>query len=70
MILSLNTAEGTLEIDAPTSTLWVRLPDDALNSVGARDYVFDIELVNATAVDAICSSESVLTVLSEVTTSV
>ena len=42
----------------------------SLDAVPARDYVFDIELVHATAVDAICSAESVLTVLPEVTTSV
>lgn len=69
-ILALNTTDGTLEIDDATSTVWIRLEDDALDAVAARDYVFDIELVSATAVDAICSAESVLTVLPEVTTSV
>lgn len=69
VILALNTTNGTLEIEEATSTVWIRLPDDALDTVSARDYVFDIELVHATAVDAICSAESVLTVLPEVTTS-
>jgi len=45
VILALNTTDGTLEIDAATSTVWIRLPDDALDTVSARDYVFDIELV-------------------------
>ncbi len=70
VILALNTTNGTLEIEEATSTVWIRLPDDALDTVSARDYVFDIELVHATAVDAICSAESALTVLPEVTTSV
>jgi hypothetical protein len=69
VIMALNTTDGTLEIEDSTSTVWIRLEDDALDAVAARDYVFDIELVNATAVDAICSAESVLTVLPEVTTS-
>lgn len=69
-ILALNTPDGTLEIDDATSTVWIRLDNDALDGLTARDYVFDIELVHATAVDAICSAESVLTVLPEVTTSV
>ena len=70
VILALSTTAGTIEIEAETSTVWIRLPDDALDTVSARDYVFDIELVSATAVDAICSADSVLTVLQEVTTSV
>ena len=70
VILALNTTDGTLEIEDATSTVWIRLEDDALDAVAARDYVFDIELVSATAVDAICSAESVLTVQPEVTTSV
>lgn len=70
VILALNTTDATLEIDAATSTVWISLEDDSLDAVPARDYVFDIELVHATAVDAICSAESVLTVLPEVTTSV
>lgn len=70
VILALNTTDGTLEIDDTTSTVWIRLEDDALDAVSAREYVFDIELVSATAVDAICSAESVFEVLPEVTTSV
>jgi hypothetical protein len=69
VILALNTTDGTLEIEETTSTVWIRLDDDALDGLTARDYVFDIELAHATAVDAICSAESVLTVLPEVTTS-
>jgi len=71
VILALNTTGGTLEIDAATSTVWIRLDDTSLDSVAARrDYVFDLELVSASAVDAICSADSVLEVLPEVTTSV
>ncbi len=70
VILALNTTGGTLEIDAATSTVWIRLDDTSLDAVAARDYVFDLELVSASAVDAICSADSVLEVLPEVTTSV
>lgn len=70
VILALNTTGGTLEIDAATSTVWIRLDDASLDAVAARDYVFDLELVSASAVDAICSADSVLEVLPEVTTSV
>lgn len=70
VILALNTAGGTLEIEAATSTVWIRLDDTSLDAVAARDYVFDLELVSASAVDAICSADSVLEVLPEVTTSV
>lgn len=70
VVLALNTAAGMLEIEDATSTLWIRLADDALDTISARDYVFDIELVGATAVDALCSADSMLTVLPEVTTSV
>lgn len=70
VILALNTTGGTLEIDAATSTVWIRLDDTSLDAVAARGYVFDLELVSASAVDAICSADSVLEVLPEVTTSV
>lgn len=67
--LALNTTDGTLEIEASTSSVWIRLDDTALAALPAREYVFDIELISATAVDAICSAESVFEVLPEVTTS-
>ena len=68
--LALNTTDGTLEIEAATHSVWIRLDDTDLAALPARDYVFDIELISATAVDAICSAESVFEVLPEVTTSV
>lgn len=68
--LALNTANGTLEIEAATHSVWIRLDDTDLASLPAREYVFDIELISATAVDAICSAESVFEALPEVTTSV
>ena len=68
--LALNTTDGTLEIEAATHSVWIRLDDTDLAALPARDYVFDIELISATAVDAICSAESVFEVLPEVTISV
>ena len=68
--LALNTTDGTLEIEAATHSVLIRLDDTDLAALPARDYVFDIELISATAVDAICSAESVFEVLPEVTTSV
>ncbi|HNG55298.1 MAG TPA: hypothetical protein PLR85_18075 [Nitrospira sp.] len=67
--LALNTENGTLEIDSSTHSVWIRLNDTHLAALPAMEYVFDIELVSATAVDAICSADSVLDVLPEVTTS-
>jgi len=69
VILALSTTAGTLEIDAATSTVWIRLTAADLEAISSRDYVTDIELVHATAVDAICSADSVMSVLPEVTTS-
>lgn len=68
--LALNTTAGTLEIDAAANAVWIRLGETDIVSLVARKYVFDIELISATAVDAICSAESVFEVLPEVTTSV
>ena len=70
-VLSLHTDDGTLEIDAASSSVWVRLPETALSDAGvsARDYYFDIELIRADGVDAICAATSTVTVLSEITTS-
>ena len=68
--LALNTTDGTLEIEAATHSVWIRLDDTDLAALPAREYVFDIELISATTVDAICSADSVFEVLPEVTTSV
>ena len=68
--LALSTAAGTLEIDAAAYTLWIRLDESDIAALSAREYVFDIELVSPTAIDAVCSADSVFEVLPEVTTSV
>lgn len=67
--LALDTASGTLDIDAPTNTLFIRLDATALDALSVREYVFDIELIRSSGVDAICSAESVFEVLPEITTS-
>lgn len=67
--LSLKTTNGMLAIDAATSTVWIHLSAADISSLVARDYVFDIELIRAGGIDAICSAESVFSVLPEVTTS-
>lgn len=69
--LSLHTDDGTLEIDAAASSVWIRLSETVLSeaSVSARDYYFDIELIRANGVDAICAATSTVTVLPEITTS-
>lgn len=66
--VSLSTAAGTMEIDAYNNAVWIHLGESTLSGVPARDYVFDIELVRIGGVDAICSAESTITVLPEVTT--
>ena len=70
-VLSLHTDDGTLEIDAASSSVWIRLPATALSDAGVppRDYYFDIELIRADGVDAICAATSTVTVLPEITTS-
>jgi len=67
--LALSTAAGTLDIDAAASTVSIALDETDLSVLSARDYVFDIELIRVDGVDAICSAESVFSVLPEVTTS-
>jgi len=57
-----------MEIDAYNNAVWIHLGESTLSGVPARDYVFDIELVRIGGVDAICSAESTITVLPEVTT--
>jgi len=71
-VLSLHTDDGTLEIDAAASSVWVRLPATALSDAGVspRDYYFDIELIRPDGVDAICAATSTVTVLPEITTSI
>lgn len=67
--LVLDTVYGTLEIDALTSTVWIRLSEADTLAVPPKDYVFDIELVRVDGVDPLCSASSVIRFLPEVTTS-
>jgi hypothetical protein len=67
--LVLDTVSGTLEIDALTSTVWIRLSEADTLAVPPKDYVFDIELVRVDGVDPLCSASSVIRFLPEVTTS-
>lgn len=69
VLLSLSTVDGTLELDAATKTLWLRLTDEATAAITFDTGVFDIELGDASGdVKAVCSADSVITVLPEVTT--
>lgn len=68
-IMSLTTENARLEIDAATNTLWIRML--AVDSASITDDagVFDIELVTAGgAVKPVCSAESTVEFLPEVTT--
>jgi hypothetical protein len=69
VLASLNTAGGTIEIDAANSAVWLHVTPTTLVELAAGDYVFDIELLDGTDVLALCSAESVLHLLPEVTTS-
>ncbi|MBK8113465.1 MAG: hypothetical protein IPK44_02465 [Candidatus Accumulibacter sp.] len=69
MLASLNTTDGTIEIDAPNSAVWLHVTPTTLVDLTAGDYVFDIELIDGTDVLALCSADSVLHLLPEVTTS-
>lgn len=64
-----STAAGTLEIDTANSAIWMRLSVTDTESMPAADLVFDIELTrSAGGVIALCTPDSTLTVLPEVTT--
>ena len=66
---SLNTTDGTIEIDATNGAVWLHITPTTLVELAAGDYVFDIELLDGTDVLALCSADSVLHLLPEVTTS-
>ncbi len=63
-----STTAGTLEIDVATNAVWLRLADTDTALLSARAYVFDIELTRVDGIDAICASDSVITITPEVTT--
>jgi hypothetical protein len=67
-LVSLSTGAGTMEIDSANHAVWLRIAPTMLSALPARDYVFDIEMIRANGIDAICSADSTLTVLPEVTT--
>lgn len=63
-----SSAAGTLQIDAASSALWIRLTDAQSEALPAGDYLFDIELTRATGgIDAVCAPTSTLTVLPQIT---
>ncbi len=69
VLASLSTTDGTIEIDAPNCAVWLHITPTTLVELAAGDYVFDIELITSTDVLALCSAESVLHLLPEITTS-
>jgi len=69
VLASLSTTDGTIEIDAPNGAVWLHVTPTTLVELAACDYVFDIELVDGADVLALCSAESVLHLLPEITTS-
>ena len=69
VLASLSTTDGTIEIDSANSAVWLHIVPTTLVELAAGDYVFDIELLDGTDVLALCSAESVLHLLPEVTTS-
>ena len=71
VLMSLTTAglTPTMELDAATQTLWLRLTDEATAAITFDSGVFDIELIDAGGeVTKGCSADSTITVLPEVTT--
>lgn len=70
VLLTLATADGTLEIDPINSALWLRLP--ALTTAGFdfTKAVFDVELLDGAGnVFPVCAADSTVSILPEVTTS-
>lgn len=68
-ILTGNLTNGILALDVPASIIWITLTPTDLASIAAGTYYFDIELVKASGIDAVCSSSSVFEILDEITTS-
>lgn len=67
--LSFTTANSRLELDSGTQTLWVRMTDTDSAAITQDEGVFDIELVDGSGnVKAVCSADSEITFLPEVTT--
>jgi hypothetical protein len=69
LLTSFTTTDGTLEIDAATRSVWIRLTDEASAALSFSKGVFDLELETAAGVvKAVCLATSTLTILPEVTT--
>jgi hypothetical protein len=64
-----STADNTLDLDQVNQCLWLKLSDEETAEIEWASGVFDIELLRSGGeVDALCSADSTITVLPEVTT--
>lgn len=69
-LASFSTSAGTLQIDSQNQVLWLHLTVAQASALPAGNHLFDIELVPVSgAIVAVCSPDSLLTVLAEITTS-
>ncbi len=66
--LSLTNDNGRLQIDEANHAVWIRLSDTDKAALTARAYVFDIELTRTDGIDALCSPDSTIDFVPEVTT--
>lgn len=69
IIATFSTVSSTLQIDNTAKALWLRLTAANLSAITAGQYLFDIEMVRASGVDALCTSDSTVNILNEITTS-
>jgi hypothetical protein len=68
LLAEFTTLAGTLEIDTSNASLWLKLTEAQSKALLFKSGVFDIEMLRVGGdVDAICSNDSTLTVLAEVT---
>lgn len=69
VLLQLTSVANELQIDTVNNALWLRLTDEATALLTFTRGVFDIELLDGAGnVFPLCSADSVLTILPEVTT--
>lgn len=70
VLLTLSTADGTLEIDPLNSALWLRLPALTTAGLAFTKAVFDVELLDGAGnVFPLNAADSTVSILPEVTTS-
>lgn len=70
LLAAYNTAAGTIEIDPTNGALWIRLTVAQTLLLAAGSHFFDLEIIKSNGnVDAVCSADSTLIVLPEITTS-